>query len=145
MSVVFSDFPSGVLVYASGTDFTTWSGTPAPANIDSLLRSASLLVRGATIASIYSTDANGIPSDGRVLAAFRDATCAQAAMWVAAGIDPVGGGVASSAPVRSKKLGSGSVDYDTSVNASVTAFTAKQAASRELCAEAYMILRQAGL
>ena len=145
MSVVFSDFPSGVLVYASGTDFTTWSGMPSPANINGLLRSASLLVRGATIASIYSTDANGIPSDGRVLAAFRDATCTQVAMWVAAGIDPVGGGVASSAPVRSKKLGSGSVDYDTSVNASVTAFTAKQAASRELCAEAYMILRQAGL
>lgn len=134
-----------MLIYATSAQLDEWLDGPLPANATTLLRSASLLVRGATVASVYDVDPAGLPTDPAVLAAFRDATCAQAAMWVAAGIDPVGGGVASSAPVRSKKLGSGSVDYDTSVNASVTAFTAKQAASRELCAEAYMILRQAGL
>lgn len=145
MSVVFAEFPSRVIAYASGSDFTEWSRMPAPANITSLLRSASLLVRGATVASVYSTDSAGIPSDGAVLAAFRDASCAQVALWVSAGIDPAGGGAASSAPVRSKKLGSGAVEYDTSVNSSVAAFQAKRAAITELCAEAYLILKQAGL
>lgn len=145
MSVVFAEFPSRVLVYASAEDFTEWSGMPAPANVAPLLRSASLLVRRATITAVYGADSNGIPTDGDVLSAFRDATCAQAALWSAAGIDPVGGGVASSAPVRSKKLGSGSVEYDTSVNASVTAFQAKQTAATQLCAEAYLILAQANI
>lgn len=145
MSVVFAEFPSRVIVYASGPDFTEWSGMAAPAKITPLLRSASLLVRGATVASVYGTDTAGLPSDGAVLSAFRDATCAQVALWVSAGIDPAGGGAATSAPVRSKKLGSGSVDYDTSVNASVAAFQAKRAATTVLCAEAYLILQQAGL
>lgn len=134
-----------MLIYATSAQLDDWLDGPLPANATTLLRSASLLVRGATVASVYDVDTAGLPTDPAVLTAFRDATCAQAAMWSTAGIDPAGGGVASSAPVRSKKLGSGSVDYDTSVNASVTAFTAKQAAARELCAEAYMILRQAGL
>lgn len=134
-----------MLIYATAAELITWLGGPAPANATTLLRSASLLVRGATVASIYGTDTAGLPTDATVRQAFKDATCAQAAMWSAAGIDPAGGGVASSAPVRSKKLGSGSVDYDTSVNASVTAFTAKQAATTSLCAEAWLLLKQAGL
>ena len=132
-------------VYATTADLTTWSEAPAPANAAGLLRSASLLVEAATKAAVYDTGADGKPTAGAVADAFRDATCAQAAMWSAAGIDPAGGGVASSAPVRSKKLGSGAIDYDTSVNASVTAFEAKRAAATTLCLEAWLILQQAGL
>lgn len=132
-------------IYATSEDLTAWSSSPAPANAAGLLRSASLLVEDATITGIYATDTAGLPTDPAVAEAFRDATTAQAAMWSAAGIDPAGGGVASSAPVRSKKLGSGSVEYDTSVNSSVTAYAMKQAAATSLCAEAYLILRQAGL
>lgn len=135
-----------MLVYATDEELTGWlDGVPLPANSTTLLRSASLLVRAATKATVYAVDAEGLPTDTVLMQAFADATCAQAALWAAAGIDPAGGGVASSAPVRSKKLGSGSVDYDTSVNASVTAFQAKQAAATQLCAEAYLILSQAGL
>ncbi len=145
MSVVFSDYPSMVIVYASATDLETWTGTSAPPNHTTLLRSASLLVRRATVTAVYPVDSAGIPTDLALLSVFRDAVCAQAAMWASVGIDPAGGGVATSAPVRSKKLGSKSVEYDTSVNSSVAAFNAKAGATRELCAEAYMILKQAGL
>ena len=143
--VVFAEFPSRVISYASAEDFTDWTEQTAPANATALLRSASMLVRRATITAIYDADSNGIPTDGAVLSAFRDATCAQVAAWVTAGIDPAGGGVATSAPVRSKKLGSGSVDYDTSVNSSVAAFQAKKAATSSLTYEAWLILSQAGL
>lgn len=143
--VVFSEPPSRVISYASAEDFTEWTQQPAPPNAAALLRSASMLVRGATITAIYGADSNGIPTDGAVLSAFRDATCAQAAAWVTAGIDPAGGGVAASAPVRSKKLGSKSVEYDTSVNSSVTAFQARKTATSSLTYEAWLILSQAGL
>lgn len=134
-----------MLVYATSTQFDGWLDGPLPVNATTLLRSASLLVRDATVASIYTVDTEGYPTDTTVRQAFTDATCAQAAMWSVAGIDPAGGGVASTAPVRSKKLGSGSVEYDTSVGGSVAAYNARQSAARELCTEAWMILKQAGL
>ncbi|KRE79950.1 hypothetical protein [Arthrobacter sp. Soil763] len=134
-------------VYATPADLQDWIGQdkPLPANAAGLLRSASLLVEAATITAVYDTDADGKPTASAVADAFRDATTAQAAMWSAAGIDPAGGGVASSAPVSSKKLGSGAISYDTSVNASVTAFEARRAATTTLCMEAWLILQQVGL
>lgn len=132
-----------VLVYALTTDLTGWTALPAPANAAALLRSASLLVRSSTMAAIYTTDDTGAPTDVKVLQAFKDATCAQAAFWAASGIDPSTGGISVTAPVRSRRLGSGAIDYDTSVNASVQVFTAKQASAVELCAEAWMLLRMA--
>lgn len=135
-----------VLIYATGADLTAWlDPLPLPANSAALLRSGSLLVRSTTMTALYAVDTEGKPSDATVLAAFKDATCAQAAFWSAAGIDPAAGGIPVAAPVRSKRLGSGAVDYDTSVSASVTAFQVKQAAATSLCAEAWMILQQAGV
>jgi hypothetical protein len=135
-----------VLVYATNADLTAWlAGAALPANATVLLRSASMLVRSSTVTALYDVDTEGLPSDATVLEAFTDATCAQAAFWAAAGVDPVAGGVSTTAPVRSKKLGSGAVEYDTGVSASVTAFSAKQAAANSLCGEAWMILQQAGI
>jgi hypothetical protein len=134
-----------VLVYASTTDLTSWTTLPAPADAAALLRSASLLVRSSTMSAIYTTDDTGAPTDAKVLQAFKDATCAQAAYWSAANIDPSSGGISTTAPVRSKRLGSGAIEYDTSVNASVTAFQAKQAATVTLCPEALMLLHQAAV
>jgi len=135
-----------VLVYATNADLTAWlAGAALPANSTVLLRSASLLVRSSTVTALYDVDTEGLPSNATALEAFTDATCAQAAFWAAAGIDPTGGGVGTSAPVRSKKLGSAGIEYDTSVNASVAAFSAKQAAANSLCGEAWMILQQAGI
>lgn len=135
-----------VLVYAVDADLTEWTGgAPNPANVVALLRSASMLVRSATIASLYGTDTTGLPSDATVAEAFRDATCAQVVAWTAAGVDPTGAGINTTTPVRGKKLGSGSVEYDTAASSSVIAFQAKRAAASTLCPEAYMILQQAGI
>lgn len=134
-----------MLVYATNEDLTAWPVSPLPANAAALLRSASLLVRGATMTARYAVDAEGLPSDAKVLEAFKDATTAQVGFWVAAGVDPSGGGAQTSAPVQSKKLGSGSIQYDTSVNASVAAFEAKRDAATSLCTEAWLILQQAGI
>ena len=134
-----------VLVYADATALTAWTGQAAPANATQLLRSASMLITSATVASVYGVDDAGLPSDATVLEAFRDATCAQVAYWVAAGVDPAAGGISTSAPVRGKSLGSGRVEYDTAVSGSVNAFQAKRAAATTLCAEAFMILQQAGV
>ena len=134
-----------VLVYATGPDLAAWTGVAAPANATQLLRSASMLVRSSTIAAVYGVDDTGLPSDAKIVGAFKDATCAQVASWVVAGVDPSGAGVSTAAPVRGKRIGSGSVEYDTAVSGSVTAFQAKRAAAVTLCPEAYMILQQAGV
>lgn len=134
-----------VLVYADSTELAAWTGVAAPANATQLLRSASMLLRSATLTSVYGTDETGLPAEAKVAEAFRDATCAQVASWVGAGVDPSGAGISTTAPVRGKRLGSGSVEYDTAASSSVTAFQAKRVAAVTLCPEAFMILQQAGI
>lgn len=134
-----------VLVYASTTDLTSWTQLPAPANAAALLRSASLLVRSSTMSAIYTTDDSGAPTDTKVLQAFKDATCAQASYWAAAGIDPSSGGISTAAPVRSKRLGSGGIDYDTSAATSAATLQTKMAAAATLCGEARLLLQQAAV
>lgn len=133
------------LIYATSTDLSTWTSATAPANATQLLRRASGLVRKATATAFYATDPTGLPTDPDTLQAFKDATCAQAAMWTAAGIDPAGGGVAVIAPLKAKRIGSAGLDYDTSASSSVTAYTARGAAAVTLCEEAVDILQAAGI
>jgi hypothetical protein len=104
-----------------------------------------MLVRTATATSVYGVDETGLPSDANISDAFRDATCAQVASWVGADVDPSGAGLSTTAPVRGKKLGSGSVEYDTAASSSVVAYQAKRVAAVTLCPEAFMILQQAGI
>lgn len=135
-----------MIIYATSAELQEWIGEAAlPAKAASFLRFASLMVRTETMTAVYDTDSEGMPTDPKVSAAFRDATCAQVTAWDGMGIDPSAAGVPSAAPVRSKKLGSGGVEYDTSVNSSVTAFQAKKEAANNLCTESWMILQQAGL
>ena len=135
-----------MLIYATTAELQEWlDGEALPANAASLLRSASLMVRSETMTAVYDTDDQGKPTDTATAEAFRDATCAQAQAWAAMGIKPTTAGVPQAAPVRSKKLASGGIEYDTSVNSSVAAFQAKQQAAKTLCAESWMILQQAGL
>ena len=135
-----------MLVHATASDLTAWTGTTAPANATALLRSASLLVDEATVTAVYATDDTGKATDTTVLGALRDATCAQAAAWAALGVDPVAGPAQQGAtPVSSKTLGSGSVSYDTSAAASVTVQTARARAVTELADDARRILAAAGL
>lgn len=134
-----------MLIYATTAEVNDWLQDEAPANVDQLIRSASLLVRHATLTARYTVDPAGKPDDPDVLAAFRDATCAQVASWVTLGIDPAGGGIDGTPPVQSSKILNGDITYDTSAAASVTAQNARQTASRTLCTDAAMILSTAGL
>ncbi|ASN20698.1 hypothetical protein [Arthrobacter sp. YN] len=133
-----------MIIYATTGDLEQWV-SPAPANAAALLRSASILVRTETMTAVYETTEDGAPTEPRLVEAFRDATCAQVRAWNGMGVDPSTAGVPSAAPVKSKKLGSGGFEYDTSVHSSVTAFQAKREAAAQICIESVMILQQAGL
>ncbi|MFC4128916.1 hypothetical protein [Nocardia rhizosphaerae] len=131
-----------VLIYAVPDDLIdgAWLTGTAPTNAPILLRYASILVRRATMCDRYDTDSTGLPTDGGVAEAFRDATCAQAAMWCLAGIDPVAGSVGRELAVASQTADGGSVTYGDAVDADEI----DRALSR-LHSAARLILKNAGL
>lgn len=133
------------LAYASEADLTTYTGEPAPAGAARLLREAAALVRFATRNDLYDVQPSGLPSDDDLREAMRDATCAQVEYWTLAGLDPIGGDITAAAPIRATEVDAAKVEYDTAGQASVAAMTAKAAAVRSLCQQAYQILRNVGL
>lgn len=133
------------LVYATTADLADWSSLPSPVNATQLLRSASILVRNGTMTARYATDEDGLPTDPKVVAAFREATCAQATLWQATGIDPATGAMITTNPVASKGIGTARISYDTSAAASVAALSIRRDAATSLCTDAWLILQQAGL
>lgn len=132
------------LIYATSDDYEALFGTP-PANIDRLLRSASLLIARNIVTAVYDADSDGLPTDSDTVAALVEATCTQANAWAAAGVDPTSGAVATDRVIASKSLDGGSVTYDTGLSGSVTLFQAKQAMASQLCPDAAQILAAAGL
>jgi hypothetical protein len=129
-----------VLIYATPSDLVTWTGTAAPSNATSLLRSASLLVAEATVNTYYDVDTTGMPTDATIVTAFRDATCCQAAAWAALGINPAAAGVLQPGVASSKKIGTAQIDYSDSAAAA----DARSAAADSLVPDAYRILFLAG-
>lgn len=131
-----------MLVYATTEDFGQWIAGDVPANAVALLRSASMIITDELSNTYYATDDTGLPTDTATLQAFRDATCAQAASWIALKIDPLAGGVVTSSGIAtSKALDGASITYSDSAAASA----ARSAATNALCPQAVTILRQAGL
>ena len=65
--------------YATEADFQAWLGEPAPPGAARLLRDASLEVDDMLLTAVYNVDHDDLPTDPKVAAALRDATCAQAA------------------------------------------------------------------
>lgn len=120
--------------YATLSDLADWTGETAPANGDILLRTATTLVARAAGRNPY-IDAPA-PADVEPL---RDATTAQAAAWIAAGVTPAALGI-DSAPVKGEKLGSADITYDTAGQAE-----ARATAATQLAPEAADILYNAGL
>ncbi len=131
-----------VLIYAAPDDLIDgdWLTGTVPANATALLRYASILVRRATMCDHYDTDSAGLPADTVTAGAFRDATCAQAAMWSLAGINPLAGTVGRELAVASQTADGGSVTYGDAISAEEV----DQALSR-LNSAALLILRNAGL
>lgn len=135
-----------MLIYAQTSDYVTYTGvSDYPDNITSLLRSASLLITEETITSFYDVDDTGLPTDTGILAAFNEATCAQAYLWATLGVDPNLFGIDITTPVKSSKIGTAEVQFDTQLVSSPAALAQAQATISSLCADAQRILRQAGV
>lgn len=127
-----------MLVYADEADLSTHVDE-LPDNADTLLRFASVLVQRAARFDVYDTTPAGAPDDPWVIEAFRDATCVQAAMWAANGIDPSKGSAGVDGGVESSSIAGGTVKYDTSH------VDAARASVDSLCPMAVAVLRAEGL
>lgn len=135
-----------MLIHADKDALKNWMDAEPPSNALLMLRSASILVTRATLTACYDVNASGHATDPDVVEALRDATCSQVALWIAASVDPTAGAAQPAAtPVSSKSIGSGSISYDTSGSASVTAMTARATAATKLSQEPLLILSEAGL
>lgn len=121
-------------IYASADDLAAWLGETAPANAATLLRSAAIVVAAAANRDPYGDAPTGDTAD-----ALRDATTAQAAAWIANGIDPATAGL-DTAPVKSKKIGTATIERDTSGQSA-----ARTTAATAIAPEAEKILYAAGL
>ncbi|MFC4373371.1 hypothetical protein ACFO5K_04605 [Nocardia halotolerans] len=105
-----------------------------------LIRYASQLVRAATRLDLYEVYPSGLPVDLDVAEAMRDATCAHAAMWHLAGIDPVAGAVGRELSIASQTADGGSVTYADSITVGEI-----ERSLTALSPAAMRILRNAGL
>lgn len=78
-------------VYATVSDYITYTGASASIFLPSSVFSrASRVIDTALRAAVYDTDVDGLPTDDGVLAALRDATCAQARCLVEHPDEPFG-------------------------------------------------------
>ncbi len=70
-------------IYATSTDYQTYTGQTPPTGIDVLLADASRFLEARVFRLCwYETDAvTGMPTNTLVIGAFRDAACAQAQWW----------------------------------------------------------------
>jgi hypothetical protein len=134
------------MAIATSSDVSDFDGSlTLPANVDRWLTIAAGLVADAVALSVYVPDVDGLPSSVPHRAAMRDAVSAQVAWWITTGADPTGAGdSAGSVVVTAKSLTPvGSVSYDPQAQREASA--ARAASTRYLCAEAWGILRRAGL
>lgn len=135
-----------MLLYAAQEDIVgVWDRTrelPGPDQLDGALRAASRRVRHATRAARYDVGTSGLPTDPDVVEAFRDATVAQCLLWLTNGIEPSGVLQQPAQKVASKAIGGRSVTFTTD---DPTIAAARLQAAKDLCDDAVLILRDAGL
>ena len=77
--------PVPAVVYATTTDLANWLHGPPPAGARRMLARATLRVDELCKTAVYDVDANNLPTDPAVIAALRDATCAQVEWMVETG------------------------------------------------------------
>lgn len=95
------------MAYATSADYESYTGQTAPADIERLLdRASEWLDTELLLGAVYDVDAAGLPTDTDVIAALRDATCAQVELWQSEGED-----VDVSGPVQSVGIGSVNIQY----------------------------------
>jgi hypothetical protein len=71
--------------YATDGDFVAYTGQEPPADINRRLQRASDLIDERLIGAFYATDGNGNPTDANMIAALKNATCAQVEYWIETG------------------------------------------------------------
>jgi hypothetical protein len=126
---------NGIRVYADQADLTEWANSDQSGVSDARLASASVAVDNACRGSLYLVDSgDGFPTDAKIIAALKWATCAVVSWRVEAG-DPSGNGAAEL--YQTASLGSAS-------------YTKAQPGAgsprgRDLPSDARAILRGAGL
>jgi hypothetical protein len=127
-----------MVAYASADDLAEFVPetvtVPDEPEASRLLAHASEVVDGLLLTAVYDTDDDGLPTDPQVVAALRDATCAQALWWLETG-DESG----AQATYQSVSIGSVSLTRGYTSGASATG-PAQTTAPR-----AVSILQQAGL
>lgn len=129
-----------MILYASEAQLTAWMGVEPEVVVTPYLRKASGLVHTACINDLYDVDATGKPSDPDLAEAMQDAVCAQAEMWIEAGINPVAGAGGQEARPTVSAIDGASVSFDTYLTAEAFA-----KAIENLSDDAFAILRAAGL
>lgn len=135
---------AGILLYVTNTDVQNWMGS-TPANVASLIRQASLMIREATRFCWYATDPVTLfPTDANILQAFKDACCAQIEFWVANNLDPVAILNPGNA-VATKKIGTAEIQYQNQGSGSVAGYERRVAAANTLCDQALRILSDSNL
>jgi hypothetical protein len=72
-----TDVPSGAVSYATTGDYAKWPGATLFTGIRRALIMASGVVDEMLLTAVYDVDAGGLPTDADVIAAVRDAACAQ--------------------------------------------------------------------
>ncbi|MFE5290338.1 hypothetical protein ACFRAQ_35760 [Nocardia sp. NPDC056611] len=130
-----------MLVYAAPADLADWlTELPDTATSTQLIRYASQLVRSTTRCDLYDVYPSGLPIDLDIAEAMKEATCAQAAQWHLAGIDPAAGSVGRTVAIKSHTADGGAVTYADAPSADEI-----QRALSTLAPIALTILRNAGL
>jgi hypothetical protein len=124
-----ADAPSGERVYATTTDYAKWLRKAPPAGARRALAAASRDVERMTVTAVYDVDSAMMPTDAKVRAAMRDATCAQADHNRANG-DPYGIG-----GPRIQSAGIGKVNITRAAPLPIARYSA----------DAWQILQDAGL
>lgn len=110
-------------IYATAADYLAFTGQTPPAGIEAqLARAARFLDSEVFRLCWYDVDAGGLPSNPLVLAAFRDAVCAQVAWWVELGDSTGAAGVGWSS------VGIGSVSLSRQSAGGAEASAARQVA-----------------
>lgn len=124
-------------IYATSTEYQTYTGLTPPAGIAALLADASRMLEAEIFRlAYYNADSvTGMPTDARVLAAFRDAVCAQVRWWGEVG-DSVG-----AAGVGWGQLRIGTV----LMNRSVTAVSGQDSAARMIAPQVVDALQSSDL
>ncbi|MFB7617824.1 hypothetical protein [Kitasatospora sp. NPDC056181] len=123
-------------VYATSSDYQTYTGQAPAADTDRLLAKASRFLDAQILRSCwYLVDDAGLPTDPLVAAALRDATCAQAQWWGDVG-DSTG---AAGAGWGNVQIGS------VSLGRSVTAVNGTDSAARQIAPEVWDALQSPDL